>query len=64
MVRAVGLEPTQALRPNGFSYLFGFRRRHLAFVVWTIPSPWRLRVRCYPSSLYTFPFPGLARDYQ
>ena len=27
MVRAVGLEPTQALRPNGFSYHFGFRRR-------------------------------------
>ena len=39
VVRAVGLEPTQALRPNGFSYHFGFRRRRLAFVVWTIPSP-------------------------
>lgn len=40
VVRAVGLEPTQALRPNGFSYRFGFRRRPAwAFVVWTIPSP-------------------------
>ena len=28
MVRAVGLEPSQALRPNGFSYPFGFFRRH------------------------------------
>src|ERR1700691_5055370 len=27
MVRAAGLEPAQALRPNGFSYHFGFRRR-------------------------------------
>jgi hypothetical protein len=33
-------------------------------VVWTIPSPCldRLRVRCCPSSLYTFPWQGLARD--
>jgi hypothetical protein len=41
-------------------------------VVWTIPSPCpgpgRVRAsgdpgfRCCPSSLYTFPFPGLARD--
>jgi len=28
-------------------------------VVWTIPSPWRRRVRCCPSSLYTFPKSGL-----
>jgi hypothetical protein len=27
LVRAVGLEPTQASRPNGFSYHFDFRRR-------------------------------------
>jgi hypothetical protein len=27
MVRAAGLEPAQALRPYGFSYHFGFRRR-------------------------------------
>jgi len=26
VVRAGGLEPPQALRPNGFSYRFGFRR--------------------------------------
>jgi hypothetical protein len=26
MVRAAGLEPAQALRPNGFSYHFDFRR--------------------------------------
>jgi hypothetical protein len=39
MVRAAGIEPAQALRPYGFSYHFGFRRRHSAFVVWTIPSP-------------------------
>src|SRR6266436_2317915 len=58
MVRAAGLEPAQAFRPHGFSYHFGFRRRHLAFVVWTIPSPWRSRCRCCPSSLYTFPLAG------
>lgn len=51
MVRAAGLEPARASRPNGFSSHFGFRRRHLAFVVWTIPSPWRRRFRCCPSSL-------------
>jgi hypothetical protein len=34
-------------------------------VVWTIPSPcpgFGPGVRCCPSSLYTFPLPGLARD--
>jgi hypothetical protein len=41
VVRAVGVEPTRAVKPCGFSYHFGFRRRHLAFVVWTIPSPLR-----------------------
>lgn len=39
VVRAAGVEPARALRPYGFSYHFGFRRRRLAFVVWTIPSP-------------------------
>ena len=37
-----------------------------AFVVWTIPSPWRCRFRRPPSSLYTFPgrsASGLARDW-
>ena len=41
LVRAEGLEPSRALRPNGFSCHFGFRRRHMAFVVWTIPSPFQ-----------------------
>jgi hypothetical protein len=41
-VRAAGIEPAQALRPYGFSYHFGFHRRLEAFVVWTIPSPWRV----------------------
>ena len=26
LVRAEGLEPSQGLRPNGFSYLYDFRR--------------------------------------
>jgi hypothetical protein len=26
----------------------------MAFVVWTVPSPWRTAVGCCPSSLYTF----------
>ena len=54
LVRAAGLEPAQTLRSHGFSYHFGFRRRHSAFVVWTIPSPWLVSCRCRPSSLYTF----------
>ena len=55
--------------PNGFSYQLRLAPpppsrspARAAFVVWTIPSPWRRRFRCRPSSLYTFPFPGLARD--
>jgi len=43
LVRAEGLEPSRALRPNGFSYPFyGFRRPCIlaaGFGVWTIPSP-------------------------
>ena len=31
-------------------------------MVWTIPSPSQKCFRCCPSSLYTFPLPGLARD--
>jgi len=42
MVRAAGVEPAQALRPYGFSYHFGFHRHPGVFVVWTIPSPWRV----------------------
>jgi hypothetical protein len=77
-VRAVGLEPSQALQPNGFSYpatAFAARsgafRRESGFGVWTIPSPCPGSApgfRCCPSSLYTFPAGktfrpvGLARD--
>ena len=56
------------LRPTDFHTRYGFRRpirRGIApdrFGVWTIPSPWPCGFRCCPSSLYTFPFPGLARD--
>jgi hypothetical protein len=56
------------LRPTDFRTRYGFRRpipREIApekFGVWTIPSPWPCGFRCCPSSLYTFPFPGLARD--
>ena len=65
--------PHRPFEPCGFSY----RPRlsppgcssHLdiRFAVWTIPSPSpdHLRLRCRPSSLYTFPanfWPGLARD--
>ena len=65
-VRAEGVEPSRALRPYGFSYHFGFRRRHRRS--WSGLSLHLLRIarvrRC-PSSLYTFPQavrPGLARD--
>jgi hypothetical protein len=67
-VRAAGVEPAQALRPYGFSYPLRLsppdpaRFRAGGFGVWTIPSPWPRGFRCCPSSLYTFPFPGLARD--
>ena len=30
LVRAEGLEPSRTLRSNGFSYHFGFHRRHLS----------------------------------
>jgi hypothetical protein len=54
--------------PTDFHTRHGFRRPILrgsapeGFGVWTIPSPWPCGFRCCPSSLYTFPFPGLARD--
>ncbi len=47
--------------PTDFLTSYGFRRpRDARFVVWTIPSPWRVRFRCCPSSLYTFPAFGRA----
>jgi len=63
MVRAGGLEPPQAVRPHGFSYQLRLSPpSRTTFVVWTIPSPWPFGFRRCPSSLYTFPFPGSARD--
>ena len=53
------------LAPNGFSYpprLSPPSPARERFGVWTIPSPWPCGFRCCPSSLYTFPLPGLARD--
>src|ERR1700694_5277899 len=55
LVRAAGLEPAQALRPYGFSYHFGLRRR--PWDVRGLDYPFtvaRERCRCCPSSLYTF----------
>jgi hypothetical protein len=57
LVRAAGIEPAQALRPYGFSYHFGFRRRREAFVVWTIPSPWRVSA-VGAARLVSTPSPG------
>ena len=52
---------------DGFSYPLRLSpppRLQGAFGVWTIPSPYSAWAegRCCPSSLYTFPLPGLARD--
>src|ERR1017187_9411232 len=38
MVAGEGLEPHGPCGPTDFLAICGFRRRHLAFVVWTIPS--------------------------
>jgi len=59
LVRTAGLEPAL---PDGKQIFIPLRLspppRKGAFVVWTIPSPWPApegtRVRCRPSSLYTF----------
>jgi len=41
MVRAVGVEPTRALRPCGFSYRLRLSPPWTGrFAVWTIPSPY------------------------
>src|SRR5436190_3941653 len=40
--------------PTDFLATAAFAAAIMAFVVWTIPSPWLCR-RCCPSSLYTFP---------
>ncbi len=63
-MRAEGLEPSQAFWPNGFSYLYGFRRLGPAFEelgrVCGLDYPFTVSrndpgLRCCPSSLYTFP---------
>src|SRR5580700_8540354 len=73
LVRAAGLEPAQLFRAEGFSYHFGFRRlawarsriRLVCGLDYTFTFA-RSRLRCCPSSLYTFApvvRPGrLARD--
>ena len=56
VVRAGGLEPPRPVRVCGFSYHFGFRRlaRRVRGLDYPFTSP-RERLRCCPSSLYTFP---------
>jgi hypothetical protein len=51
-----------SLSANRFSYPPRLSPPPKAFGVWTIPSPWPEGFRCRPSSLYTFPARGLARD--
>ena len=58
MVRAEGLEPSRALRTNGFSY--HLRLSPPPFGVCGLDYPFTVPglvpgVRCCPSSLYTFP---------
>lgn len=62
VVRTTGLEPVLSQRSR-FSYHLDFRRRLMTFVVWTVPSPLPEGFRRRPSSLYTFPRRGLARDW-
>jgi hypothetical protein len=72
VVRAAGLEPAQALLPYGFSYQLRLspprprlgrgRVRGLDYPFALAPAATGLRLRRRPSSLYTFPSPGLARD--
>ena len=76
LVRAGGLEPPQALRPNGFSDHLRLSPRRAGArkaprSVCGLDYPFTLPrmapgLRCCPSSLYTFPNgrvrPGLARD--
>ena len=42
-------------READFRTTSAFAAATLAFVVWTIPSPWPFDRRRRPSSLYTFP---------
>ncbi len=75
MVRAEGLEPSRALSSTDFHTVYGFRRPTRRFGAHASGlrsglslhrPPEYPRLRCCPSSLYTFPAgtfrPGLARD--
>jgi hypothetical protein len=56
LVRAAGIEPARGSPPYGFSYPYGFHRRSVRSVC-GLDYPFtlaRLRLRCRPSSLYTF----------
>src|SRR6266852_4398996 len=62
LVRAEGLEPSRALRPNGFSYpSTAFAALGCLARVWGLDYPFTFfpdtfpAYRCCPSSLYTFP---------
>ena len=70
VVRAEGLEPSLSLRKNGFSCpatafaALGYRAQGLGSGL-SLHQPDFVRLRCCPSSLYTFLAvfgPGLARD--
>ena len=66
-MRAVGLEPTRAYAQRIFLPATAFAARAGRRVCgldypFTVRSP-EAAVRCCPSSLYTFPAKGLARDY-
>ena len=62
MVRTAGIEPAQGC-PRG---IFVPATAFAAATLWRLGSGLYLRhgfrLRRYPSSLYTFPLPGLARD--
>src|SRR5712671_6506725 len=72
MVRAEGVEPPQAFRPYGFSYQLRLSPPCLSATgaktgLWSgLSLHLSVRLRCCPSSLYTFPETivsrGLARD--
>jgi len=55
MVRAEGLEPSRALRPNGFSYHLRLSPPPFGVCGLDYPFTVALGCRCCPSSLYTFP---------
>jgi hypothetical protein len=65
-----GTRTLTGLPPTDFRTSYGFRRRPKAFVVWTIPSPWRPQKRSAVGAarLVSTPSPiglpdrGLARD--